>query len=224
MFTSNGPIADVFVVTAKTKEGRCMIFVVEKDLSGLNIGKNIHKMGLESCPFCELNFEGCIVPRENVLGKTGAGFFIVDAALEWERCFEFASNIGTMQRIMEQCIAYGRKRKQGGKSISEYQGVSHKIAEMKVAIEMSRNMLYKIAWMKDQGKNAYKESAVFKLFVSENYVKTCQNALQIFGGYGYTTEYCYERELRDALGSVIYSGTSDIQKNIIYELSVWDRF
>lgn len=224
MFISNGPIADLFVVAAKTNDNKFTIFVVEKDFEGFEIGKTIEKMGLESCPFCELVFDSCKVPKENILGIIDGGSFIISAALEWERCFEFASNIGTIQRIMEQCIEYSEKRKQSGKPIASFQGISHKIADMKVAIEMARGLLYKIAWMKDNEKNAYKECAIFKLYVSEHYVKACQDALQIFGGYGYTKEYSYERELRDAIGSLIYSGTSEIQRNTIYGLSVRDRF
>lgn len=224
IFISNGPIADVFVVIAKTEKDKYTAFVVEKDFEGVVIGETIEKMGLKSCPFSEVKLENCKVPKKNILGKVNGGSFIMMAALDWERCFEFASNIGTMKRIAEKCTHYARKRKQFGKPIGTYQGVSSKIADMTVAIEMSRCMLYKIASMKDEGISTFKESAIFKLYVSENYVKTCQDAIQIFGAYGYTEEYGLERELRDAIGAVIYSGTSELQRNTIYEMSIGDRF
>lgn len=224
IFISNAPIADLFVVIAKTKKDKYTAFVVEKEFEGVSIGKTIEKMGLESCPFSEVIFDHCKVPKENIIGNIDGGSFIMAAALEWERCFEFASHIGTMQRIMEQCISYARKRKQFKKPIAEFQGVSNKIADMKVAIEMSRCMLHRIALLKDNDMSAFKESAIFKLYVSENYVQVCQNAIQIFGGYGYSKEYGFERELRDAMGSVIYSGTSEIQRDTIFKMSLYERF
>lgn len=218
MFISNGPIADVFVVIARTDQSKFTAFIVEKCFSGVKIGSNIEKMGLDSCPTCEVSFENCCVPKENILGGLNLGEAIMSAALEWERCYEFVPHIGAMQRIMETCIEQAKSRKQFGKPISEYQAVSHKISDMYVSIELSRQMLYKIAWMKDNGKRAFIETSIFKLYLSENYVKTCQNAMQIFGAYGYSKEYDLERELRDALASTIYSGTSEIQRNTIFRL------
>lgn len=221
MFISNGPIADLFVVVAKMNNNpkKFTAFILEKDFEGFSIGKCIEKMGLEACPSCEIVFTDCKVPKENILGTINNGSFIMTAALEWERCFEFASHIGAMQRVMEMCIEHSRKRKQFNKSISNFQGVTHKIANMKVAIEMSRNYLYKIATMKDKGEGAFLESAIFKLFVSENYVKVCQDAIQIFGAYGYSKEYDLEAEFRSSIASTIYSGTSEIQRNTIFELA-----
>ena len=120
---------------------------------------------------------------------------------------------------MEESIAYAESRIQFDQKISVNQSVSNKIADMRVSIEMSENLLYKIATMKDLKKNAFLEASILKLYVSENYVKTCMNAVQIMGAYGYTKEYMAERELRDAIGSTIYSGTSEIQRKIIYQLT-----
>ena len=222
MFISNGPIADVFVVFAVNQtepEKGITAFVVEKSFPGVSACEDIEKMGLGACPTCEIVLENVRVPKENLLGKLGGGARIMSAAIEWERCYEFAPHIGAMQRIMEECITHAKGRKQFGKPIGEYQAVSHKIAEMKVAIEIARLMLYKIAWLKDKKRSAYLEASIFKLFVSENYIKTCKDAMQIFGAYGYTKEYGIEREMRDALACSIYSGTNEMQKNTIYSMA-----
>lgn len=220
MFISNGPISDIFIVFAVTQKEpvKFSAFVVERQFEGVTTGKNIEKMGLGACPTSELILKDVRIPKENLLGNFNGGGNIMMGALEWERCFEFAPHIGVMQRVMEECIKQANGRKQFGKPIGDNQAVSHKIAEMEVAIEMARMMLYQIAWLKDQKKSAYLQTSVFKLFVSENYIKTCRNGLQIFGAYGYSKEYNLERELRDALASSIHSGTNDMQKNTIYSM------
>jgi alkylation response protein AidB-like acyl-CoA dehydrogenase len=221
MFISNGPIADIFIVFAVTKEApdkKITAFVVERDFVGVSTGKDIDKMGLKACPTSELILNNVKVPKENILGKLNSGSSIMTGALEWERCYEFAPHVGAMQRIMEQCIVQAKGRKQFGRPIGMNQSISHKISEMEAAIEMSRLMLYKIAWLKDHKKSAYLETAIFKLYVSEHYINTCRDAIQIFGAYGYTKEYEVERELRDALACSIYSGSNEMQKNTIYEM------
>lgn len=222
MFISNGPIADVLVVFAVTQKEpvkKMTAFVVEKNFVGVECGKNIEKLGLNSCPTSEIVLNNVRVPKENIIGKLNGGSNIMTAAIEWERCYEFAPHVGTMQRIMEECIIQAKGRKQFGKTIGDNQAISHKIAEMQVGIEMARLMLYKIAWLKDNNRNAYLESSIFKLFVSENYIRTCRDAIQIFGAYGYTKEYDVEREFRDALACSIYSGTNEMQKNTIYSMA-----
>lgn len=223
MFISNGTIADIYIVFAEVKvDGIPKVtgFVVEKKFEGVSCGKDIEKMGLKSCPMCEVVFTNVKIPKENVLGEVGNGARIMTSALEWERCYEFACHIGAMQRIMEKCIQYANERKQFGRFIAENQSISHKISDMRMKIELGRLMLYKIAWLKDNKRNAYLETSIFKLFVSESYISTCRDALQIFGAYGYTKEYEVERELRDALASSIYSGTNEMQRNTIYEMSI----
>lgn len=222
MFISNGAIADVFVVFAITQshpQKAMTAFVVEKNFKGVKVGPDIKKMGLGACPTNELILDNVIVPKENVLGKVNLGSAIMTEALEWERCYEFAPHVGVMRRIMEKCIEYVSTRKQFNKFIGENQAISNKIADMKVSIEMSRLLLYKIAWLKDQGKKSYLETSIFKLYVSENYIKSCREAIQMFGAYGYCKEYELERELRDALACSIYSGTNEMQKNTIYDFT-----
>jgi alkylation response protein AidB-like acyl-CoA dehydrogenase len=220
MFISNAPIADIFIVLALTKlEPReYTAFIVEKQFDGIKVGSEISKMGLDACPISEVTFDKCYIPSENVLGKCGFGSILVNEIITWERIYEFAPHVGAMQRVIEDCISYVNERKQSGRYIKDFQAVSHKIANMKVSLELSQNMLYKVAWLKDQGKKAYSEAAIFKLFVSECYIKICQDALQIFGAYGYTKEYGIERELRDAMACSIYSGTSEIMRNTIFQL------
>lgn len=221
MFISNGPIADLFIVFAMTSMKpfkQITAFVVEKKFQGVVIGKNIEKMGLNACPTSEITFNHVKIPKENILGRKNMGSSLMTNALEWERCYEFAPHVGAMQRLMETSYKYANDRIQFGQPISQFQGVSHKISEMKVAIELSRLMLYKIAWLKDQGKSAFLEVSIFKTYVSEQYIKTCKNALQIHGAYGYTKEYGIERELRDAIACDIYSGTSEMQKNTIFTM------
>lgn len=222
MFISNGPIADIFIVFALTdsEEGKKITtFVVEKDFEGVKIGEDIEKMGLGACPTAEVIFENCKVPKENILGKKQQGSFLLTNALEWERYYEFVPHIGAMQRVMERCFEHATTRKQFGRPIGDNQAVSHKIAEMRSNIEMARLMMYKIAWLKDNNKTAFVETSIFKVFVSESYIKTCRDAIQIFGAYGYTKEYEIERELRDALACSIYSGTNEMQKNTIYDMT-----
>lgn len=220
MFISNGPIADLFVAVVKTGEaGKMTAFVVEKNFPGVKVGSGIEKMGLDACPISEVQMKDVFIPQENILGRVDLGTAVMTSALEWERCYEFAPHVGSIKRIIEWCMAYTTERKQFGQPIKNFQAVSHKIADMQVAYELARNMLYKVAWLKDQGKSAFREAAIFKLFVSEHYVRTCQSALQIFGAYGYTKEYPIERELRDALACTIYSGTSEVQRNTIFNLA-----
>lgn len=223
IFISNAPIANIFIVIARTGMQHVMngytAFLIHKNNCGLKIGKTIEKMGLEDCPMSELTFVNCFVPEEDILGGIGAGSVVMNSALEWERCFEFASHIGAMRRMMEKSIEYANQRIQFGQKIGENQSISNKIADMRVSIEMAELLLYKIACLKDSNKSAFIESSILKLFVSENYVKTCLDSIQIMGAYGYTKEFKVERELRDSVASMIYSGTSEIQRKIIYKIT-----
>ena len=222
MFISNGPIADIFVVFAITQtqpSKRVTAFVVERDFEGVSTGAEIEKMGLNACPTSELLLRDVRVPKENILGRLHNGSNIMTGALELERCYEFAPHVGAMQRIMQECISQAKGRVQFGRPIGENQAVSHKIADMKIAIEMAKLMLYKIAWLKDKKRSAYLQVSIFKTFVSERYIQACRDAMQIFGAYGYTKEYDLERELRDALACSIYSGTNEMLRNTIYQMA-----
>ena len=219
MFISNAPIADVLLVFAITdaKRGFAGIsaFIVEKGFPGFSVGKPLEMMGLKTCPMGEVILDDCEVPEGNRLGKEGSGAAIFNSEMEWERSCLFATHVGAMEKDLEECINYAKVRNQFGKPIGKYQAISHKIADMRVRLELSRLVLYKVAWLKSQGKRVPVESAISKLFISESYVENCMEALQIHGAYGYSKELDLEKNLRDSIAGKIYSGTSEIQKNII---------
>jgi alkylation response protein AidB-like acyl-CoA dehydrogenase len=172
-------------------------------------------MGLRTSPFGELVFDNVYVGCDAVLGTVGGGSAIFTHAMDWERICLFASHIGTMERLLEQATQYARTRVQFGKTIGKHQAVGHKIADMKVQLEAARLLTYRSASRLERSRTVGMDAAMTKLFVSESLVRAALDTVQIFGGYGYTTEYEVERALRDAIGSTIYSGTSEMQRNII---------
>ena len=221
-WVTNGPVADLNIVFANVapEKGKRGItgFLIEKDFPGVVMNRKISKMGLRTTQLGELVLENCEVPVENRLGEEGAGLAIFNHSMEWERGFILASAIGTMERLLETCVRYAKKRQQFGQAIGKFQLVSSKIVEMKLRLETARSLLYKMGWLKQIKKNAIMEAAMVKLHISESWVQTCLDAIQIHGGYGYLTELELERELRDALGSKLYSGTSEIQSQIIAQM------
>jgi len=216
---TNAPEADVFLVFATTDKKLGFMgvtgFIVEKDFPGFRVGKAIEKMGLKTVPMAELIFEDCEVPEENRLGKEGSGAAVFNDSMEWERSCILASYIGAMQRQLAVCIKYVKDRRQFNKPIGKFQSVANRIVDMKVRLETSRQILYKVAWLKKDQGQAVMDAAIAKLYLSEAWVKSCLDAIQIHGGYGYTTEFELERDLRDSIGGTLYSGTSEIQRNII---------
>jgi alkylation response protein AidB-like acyl-CoA dehydrogenase len=221
-FATNAPEADVLLVYATTdrRQGFAGLaaFVLDRDTPGLSIGQPLEKMGLRTSPMGEVFLEDCVVPAESMLGKRGAGMAIFNVAMLWERSCILASTVGAMQRQLERCIEYAKERKQFGQPIGKFQAVSHRIADMHVRVETARLLAYRLGWLLEHGKATPRDAAVAKLYLSECYVQSSLDALQIHGGYGYMTEYELEREVRDAIGSRIHSGTSDIQRNIIAAL------
>lgn len=216
---TNAPVADTFIVFANTdKAGGFMgvtTFIIDIDTPGLRVSKEISKMGLKTSPMGEVILEDCVVPLSARLGKERQGAKIFNDSMEWERACILGSNLGAMQRQLEVCVQYANDRQQFRKPISQFQSVSNKIVDMKVRLETSRWLLYKVAWAKQNGQDATMDAAIAKLYLSEAWVQSCLDAIQIHGGYGYTTEYELERDLRDAVGGKLYSGTSEIQRNII---------
>jgi alkylation response protein AidB-like acyl-CoA dehydrogenase len=220
-FSTNAPVADLAVAFAyvdrssEDKAGSLTAFLVPRATPGVTFSKPIQKMGLRTSPMGEIIFENCFVPESARLGPEGAGMNIFNSAMEWERACIFAGHLGAMQRLIEDCVGYARQRKQFGQPIAKFESVAGKIADMKVALEAGRFLLYRVGWLKQQGKSAVMEAAIAKLFVSEAHVQAALDALQIYGGYGYMKEYPIEREVRDALSGTLYSGTSEIQRRII---------
>lgn len=222
MFVTNAPVADLAVVFATLDPNKGLWgvtgFIIEKGTPGFMIGQHIEKMGLRTSPMGELVMQDCFVPAENRLGREGAGASIFNHSMEWERSCILASHLGVMERQLEKSIQYARDRIQYGKPIGKFQSVANRIADMKVRLEAARLLLYQVAWLKKTGKPALMEAAMAKLFLSECFVQSGMDAIRTLGGYGYMTESEVERDLRDAIGGTIYSGTSDIQRNIIARL------
>lgn len=218
-FVTNAPVADLFVTyaTVDPRLGATGItaFIIDRDTPGMTISRPLDKMGLRTSPMAELLFEDCRVPAGNRLGREGRGVQVFECSMEWERGCILATCLGVMRRQLEACIAHARSRKQFGRRIGKFQSVANRIVDMKVRLETCRPLVYRIGWLKDRNRPVMQEAAVAKLHVSECFVKSSLDAIQTFGGYGYMTEQEIERDLRDAVGSTIYSGTNEIQRNII---------
>ncbi len=220
VFISNGPIADLFVVYARTNKdagvlGGYSAFLINKSTPGFSTGRPIEKMGLRTAPLCEVYFDDCKVSADQLLGKEGQGFPIFNYVMKWEVLCSFAVTIGEMERLVAKCCEYSKMRTQFGQAIAKYQAVSHKIANMKISLESSRALLYQAGKKFLEGKNTTVDIAIAKIVVSESFVQTALDAIQIFGAYGYMHETGIEQYLRNAIGGKIYSGTSEIQRNTI---------
>jgi alkylation response protein AidB-like acyl-CoA dehydrogenase len=216
------PIADVALVFASTNPAAgkwgVSAFLVERDSPGFRASATQHKMGLRTVPIGSLHFEDCIVPESARLGPEGAGVSIATHSLEVERCCILASQLGAMERQLQRSIAFARSRRQFGQPIGKFQAVSNRVADMKLRIETARLLLYKVAWLVERGQPAMMEAALLKLYLSEAFVESGMDAIRIHGGIGYLSETGVERDLRDAVGGVLYAGTSDIQRNIVSRL------
>jgi alkylation response protein AidB-like acyl-CoA dehydrogenase len=214
-----GPIADVFLCFASTDPSKGILgisaFLIDRDAPGFRVVREIPKMGMRTVPMGELAFEDCVLPPESLLGREGRGASIFNAGLELERGVLLAFALGTMRRQVERCTVHARKRKQFGESIGKFQSVSNRIVDMAVRLETSRLMVYRYAWLNAQGQEAVAAASMAKLHVSECFVQNSLDAVRLFGAAGYVDEGGLERDLRDSVGSLIFSGTNDIQRNII---------
>ncbi|PLR79776.1 acyl-CoA dehydrogenase [Bacillus canaveralius] len=219
VFITNGGEADVYIVFARTSEEAgskgITAFIVEKDTPGFIVGKDEQKMGLHGSRTVQLVFEDMRIPAANVLGKPGEGFKIAMANLNAGRIGIAAQALGIAEAALEAAVSYARERQQFGKPIAAQQGVAFKIADMATNIEAAKLLIYRAAEMRSKGVNCGKEAAMAKLFASQTAVETAIEAVQIFGGYGYTKDYPVERYFRDAKVTEIYEGTSEIQRLVI---------
>ncbi len=223
MFVSNGPVADLILALAVTNPkrkgfGAHSMLLVERERPGFSSGSAFEKMGLRTLQNSELIFEACRVPLGNLVGKEGQGSIIFTEVMDWERIVFGACHLGTLSRILEACVAFAKERKQFGQQIGKFQAVSSKIARMKMNLELGRLMVYKAAVMKDRGARAPLEAATIKIFASESLRSAAIDAVQIHGASGYMTETQIERELRDSAASTIYSGTVELNTEIISKL------
>ncbi len=218
-YISLAPVADIFLVFATTNPdaGRWGVsaFLVERDTPGFQVTEVTGKMGLDSVPMASLELHDCVIPESQRLGPESAGAGIANSALEYERCCIMAGQVGRMQRQLEQSVDHARKRSQYGQTIGKFQSVSNRIADMKLRLETSRLLLYQTAWMKQQGQSVAMQGAMLKLHLSEMFLDSGIDSMRIHGGSGYLTDTGVEKDVRDALGGVLYGGTSDIQRNII---------
>jgi alkylation response protein AidB-like acyl-CoA dehydrogenase len=215
-FCTSGPIADVITVYAKAETGAAATgitaFLVPTDTPGLTVGKPIPKMGLNTSPIGELEFDGCRIPGTNIIGKPGAGFFILEHVMSWEILCIFMMMVGEMQHRLERCIDYAKKRRQFGEPIGSNQYVAGKIVDMKIGTENSRKHLYDTAARFARRRNITAEISMAKLVTSEANLASALAAVQIFGGRGYMQADGLEKGVRSAVGAPIYSGTNEMQR------------
>ncbi|MEQ0558587.1 acyl-CoA dehydrogenase family protein [Amycolatopsis sp. NEAU-NG30] len=214
-FVSNGPDADVFVVYAHTEPSfghmGLSAFVVERGTAGLTLGEPFDTLAFESCPTSSIVLDGCWVPAECRLGRDGQGAEVFHASMRWERSCLFAAYLGQMARLIDRCVQHVKERKQFGKRIGANQAVSHRIAQMRIQLETARLLLYRACWRLDRGEPATTDIAMAKYVVSEAAVQTALSAVRLFAGKGVRTDVGIERELRNAVPSTIFSGTSEMQ-------------
>ena len=223
MWITNGPIADVAVVYAKTQpelqHAGISAFIIEKGTPGFSAGQPLIKLGVRTSKTSELVLKDCVLPVQNLLGKEGEGFLMAMQTVEWDRSALLAPFVGGTTYLLKKCVQYAKGRKQFGKPIGHFQAIKHKIADIRIFGEAARNLVYRIAWCKDQGRPLnHLEAAIAKLFIGDWSLAVTNDALVLHGGYGYTHEFVVERILRDTLLAPIGGGTSEIQKKIISKL------
>jgi alkylation response protein AidB-like acyl-CoA dehydrogenase len=212
----NGDIVILFCMTEKSVGYKGIsAFVVEKGTLGLSTGKKENKLGIRASDTCELYFENCLIPCENMIGEEGQGFKVAMKALGGGRIGIAAQALGLARAALDASISYAKERKQFGKTIGEFGAIQNKLADMATEIDAARMLVWRAAKLKDDGKNYYRESSMAKLYASSTAMKAATECVQIHGGYGYMQEYGVERLMRDAKITQIYEGTSEIQQLVI---------
>ena len=218
-YITNAPVADVALVYAADPDqpglAGLSAFLVDAATRGVAVSSGFEKMGLRTSPMGEITLHDCVIPADNRLGPEGAGMAVFNSSMEWERSCLFASAVGAMRRQLDACVRYARSRQQFGQPIGKFQGVSSKLADMYVRLEAARLLIYRVAWLKQQGRSAPAEAAAAKLFTSEAFVRSSEDAIQVHGAWGYLKDAGIEQDLRDAVASTIYSGTSEIQRLVL---------
>ena len=219
IFITNGGYADVYIVTAMTDLAAgtrgISAFIVEKGAPGFSVGEKEHKMGIKASSTTPLYFSDCRIPKDALLGKEGKGFKIAMAALDGGRIGIAAQALGIAQGAFDASIAYAKERVQFGKPLAALQAIQWMIADMATDIDAARLLVYRAAWMKDQGLPYGTAASMAKLFASETSTRVADRAIQIHGGYGYTESYPVERAYRDAKITELYEGTSEVQRLVI---------
>ncbi|MFI0480122.1 acyl-CoA dehydrogenase family protein [Actinomadura sp. 9N215] len=218
-FASNAPAADV-IVTYATTDARAgflglTAFAVPRELPGVSVGEPLRKMGLHGCPAGRVAFTACRVPASHRLGTEGQGAAVFQHSMAWERACLFACYLGMMERQLERCVEHAQERRQFGRAISGFQAVSHRIAVMRQRLDAARLLLRRACWLLDEGRDNTLAVALAKVSVSEAAVANSLDAVQIFGGAGFLAPTGIERNLRDAVPSTIFSGTTEVQRELI---------
>lgn len=218
-WVTNGPVADVYLVYAATNPQHgyfgLSAFLVERDTPGLDVGRPLDKHGLTGAPLCSIHLAGCRVPHERMVGAEGQGGRIFAASMQAERTCLFASYLGVMDRQLAETIEYARARRQFGRPIADNQAVSHRIADMRLRLDAARLLLYRACWLADRGEEAALETSLAKIAVSEAAVRSGIDAVRVHGAAGVVRETGVEDALQDALPATIFSGTSDMQREIV---------
>ncbi len=219
IFISNGGVADFALVIVSTNRAAKIrglsAFIVEKGTPGFTVGTKENKLGIRASNTCELVFQNCRVPKENMVSTPGRGFRIAMDTLDGGRIGVGAQASGIARAAYEAALKYSRERRQFGSPLIDFQGIAHKLAEMKLRIETTRLLTWKAAWLKDQKKRFGKDAAMAKLYGSEMATWVCHQAIQIHGGYGFIKDYPVERYYRDARITELYEGTSEVQRMVI---------
>ena len=219
IFITNAGFANVFVVFAMTDKSLgtkgISAFIVERDVPGFKVGSHEKKMGIRGSSTCELVFEDCIVPKENLLGEVGKGFKIAMTTLDGGRIGIGAQALGIAQAAIDECVKYTKERVQFGKRISQFQNTQFQLADMQAKLDGARLLIYRAAQAKQDHEPYSHLAAMGKLMASEVASDVTRRALQLVGGYGYTREYPFERFMRDAKITEIYEGTSEVQRMVI---------
>lgn len=219
IWISNAPLADWLVVFAKTdpEAGHkgMTAFIVPAGTPGLTVGQPMSKLGQRAAPTAEVFFDNLFVPDSQRLGAEGSGFTLAMQVFDHSRPMVAAFGLGLIQRCVDESLAYARERQSMGKAIVEHQAIAHRLAEMQIRLEAARLLTYQAAWLVDQGQRATKQASVAKAFAADAAMWAATEAIQIFGGMGYSTEYPVEKLFRDAKVLQIYEGTSEIQRSII---------
>jgi clorobiocin biosynthesis protein CloN3 len=218
-FVSNAPIADVFVTYAVTDPTAGFLgisaFAVPSDLDGIVVGPPLPKLGLNGCLAARVRFEDCVVPNRCLLGPEGSGGGIFQHSMAWERGCLFAGYLGMMERQLAECVGRANARRQFGRKIAGFQAVSHRIARMRCRLESARLLLHRACWLLDQGRTDVTAIAMAKTAVSEAAVANSLDAMQLFGSSGYLVGTGIEEQLRDSLPTTVFSGTTEIQLELI---------
>jgi len=215
IFITNGREADTYITFARTEKDEISAFIVEKDANGLQIGKKEKKMGLHGSNTVQLSFDNCIVPKKQLLGKLGEGFKIAMSNLNVGRIGIGAQSLGIAEGALQHAIDYAKERQQFGKPIAANQGISFKLADMATEVEAAKLLVYHAASLVDRSQNCAKEASMAKMYASNTAMRLAIEAVQIFGGNGYTEDFPIERYFRDAKVTQIYEGTNEIQHIVI---------